>query len=258
MSERFADRVVIVTGGAGDIGLATARRFAEEGAAVALVGLDDEHLRRAEAALGADHDRVVAIGADVTSAADVERYVAETVSAFGRLDVLINNAGIEGAMAPVTEYPDDVFDQVIAVNLRGVYLGLKYAARQIARDGGGAIVNMASVAGTTGTPGLIAYGASKHAVLGMTKTAAVELAPAGIRVNAVCPGPIEGRMMDSIGEQAAPGAAEQVREGYAAQIPLGRYGRPEEVAALCAFLASDDAAYLNGGAYLVDGGMVAS
>jgi len=258
MAERFAGKVVIVTGGGGDIGLATARRFGSEGASVALVGLEDDQLRRGAEALRAEGYPVQAIGADVTRAADVESYVAQTVAAYGRLDVLVNNAGIEGAVAPVTEYPEEAFDRVIAVNVRGVFLGLKYAGRQIAADGGGAIVNMASVAGLVGTAGLVAYGASKHAVVGMTKTAAVELAPAGVRVNAVCPGPIEGRMMSSIEEQAAPDAADRVHAGYAEQIPMRRYGRPEEVAALCAFLCSADAAYLNGAAYLVDGGMLAA
>lgn len=258
MPNRFEERVVAVTGGAGDIGLATARRFAADGASVALVGLDDAHLREAEAALRDEGIQVLAVGADVSQAADVAGYVDSIVAHFGRLDFLINNAGIEGVVAPITDYPEDEFDRVIAVNLRGVYLGMKYAGRQMAAGGGGVIVNMASVAGMSGTAGLVAYGASKHAVLGMTKTAAIELAPAGVRVNAVCPGPIEGRMMSSIASQAAPDAAAQVHENYAGQIPLGRYGSPQEVAAMCAFLCSDDAAYLTGAAYLVDGGMIAS
>jgi NAD(P)-dependent dehydrogenase (short-subunit alcohol dehydrogenase family) len=176
---------------------------------------------------------------------------------WGGLDIAILNAGIEGLVAPIVEYPLERFDQVIAVNLRSAFLGIKAAAPAIAARGGGAIVLMSSIAGVQGTPGFSAYTASKHAVVGLMKCAALELAPSKIRVNCVNPGPIETRMMRSIEEGLAPGAGETARSSLAESIPLRRYGTPEEVARLTLFLASDDGAYCTGATYLIDGGMAA-
>lgn len=255
MSGRFEGKVAVVTGAAGGIGRATAQRFAAEGARVVLVDLPGEALDEAGADIRQAGAEVLTLGADVTRWADVERYAAEAVQRFGGIDCFFNNAGIEGVVKPLVEYPEEVFDRVIAVNLKGVWLGMKAVAARMQR--GGAIVNTASTAGLRATPRLIPYGASKHAVIGMTRTAAVELAAAGIRVNAVCPGPIETRVMRSIERQRDPEQPEAAKAQGERSIPLGRYGHPEEVASLVLFLCSPDAAYLTGGYYLVDGGRTA-
>lgn len=252
MSNRFEHKVVIVTGAAGGIGSAAARRFAEEGAAVVCVDFDGPGAEAIAAEL--PDGKAIAVQADVSDSVAVAAYVQAAVDAFGTVDVLFNNAGTEGVVAPLEQYPEDRFDQVLAVNVRGVWLGMKHVADTMRRGRGGVIINTASVAGLGGTPNLVAYGASKHAVVGMTKTGAIELAPAGIRVNAVCPSPIETRMMRSIESGISPDDPESIHKGLADTIPLGRYGEPEEVVALVAFLASDDAGYITGGIYPIDGG----
>ena len=254
---RFDGRVVAVTGAAGGIGREVALRLASEGAAVVAVDLAGQALDAVVAEIAGAGGRAVAAVADVTDEAQVKAYVAVAVDTFGGLDALINNAGIEGSVRPLTETEAVDFDRVIAVNVRGVWLGMKHAAPAIAARGGGAIVNTSSVAGVRGTPGIIAYGASKHAVVGMTKTAAVELAPMRIRVNAVCPSPIETRMMRSLEAGMLPTDPSAVHDQIAASIPLARYGEPSEVAALMCFLCSDDAVFLTGGAIPIDGGMAA-
>ena len=254
---RFEGKVVIVTGAAGGIGRAAAVRFGSEGASVVAVDVDDGSLAHTVAAVEAAGGTAMAVRADVADAGDAASYVAAAVDTFSGVDVLFNNAGIEGAAAPLDAYPEDVFDRVIRVNVRGVWLGMRATTDALRARGGGVIINTASIAGLSGTPGLIAYGASKHAVVGMTKTAAAELAPAGIRVNAVCPAPIETRMMRSIEAGMNPDDPEAVKKLVTESLPMGRYGEPEEVAALVAFLASDDASYITGGIYPVDGGRMA-
>src|SRR5215217_6628170 len=193
MDARFGGKVAIITGGAGGIGRATAVRFAEEGASVVVVDLPDSALEETVAAVRDAGGTALPVGADVTRARDVERFVAEATRRFGGVDFLFNNAGVEGFIGSLVEYPEDAFDRVLAVNVKGVWLGMKYAGPAMRERGGGAIVNTASTAGLRGTPTIIAYGASKHAVIGMTKSAAVEFAPAKVRVNAVCPSPIPTR-----------------------------------------------------------------
>lgn len=252
--DRFTDKVAIVTGGGGGIGRATALRLAGEGASIVAVDLPGDALTEAADAIEAAGGTAIAVAADVTNAEEVAGYVEQASARFGGVDILFNNAGIEGVVTPLDVYPDDMFDQVLSVNVKGVWLGMKHVADAMRRRGGGVIINTASVAGLSGTPNLVAYGASKHAVVGMTKTAAIEFAPAGIRVNAVCPAPIETRMMRSIEAGAMPDDPESMKKVVTETLPLGRYGEPEEVAALVAFLASEDATYITGGIYPIDGG----
>lgn len=248
-------RVAVITGGAGGIGLAAGRRFAAEGAKVLLVDLDEGTLDRAVGEVGEKH--ASAVRADVTRPQDVERYVRAAVDRYGGIDVFLNNAGIEGAVKPIVDYPVDVFDRVIAVNVRGAWLGLRAVIPEMAKRGGGSIVITSSVAGIHGFANLSAYVTSKHAVVGMMRTAALECVALKIRVNTVNPAPIETRMMRSLEDGFAPGQATQAKQQILTGIPMGRYGTPEEVADLMLFLASDDSRYCTGAVYMVDGGVSA-
>jgi 3alpha(or 20beta)-hydroxysteroid dehydrogenase len=250
MDRRFVGKVVLITGGGGGIGRAAARRFASEGARVVLVDVAAPALAQSVEAVEKVGVEVLAVEADVTRAADAERYAEAAVARFGGIDVFFNNAGVLGAVKPLVDYPEDAFDRVIAVNLKAVWLGMKAVVPRLRARGGGAVVNTASIAGLRGSPNIIAYTASKHAVVGMTRAASLELARHGIRVNAVCPAPIETPMVQQLD-------ADVRRERLTATIPLRRYGAPDEVAALVAFLASGDATYITGGIYTVDGGAMA-
>ena len=248
-------RITVITGGARGIGLAAAARFADEGSKVLLVDLDEAPLRQAVATLGAE--RASFVVADVTRPEEVERYVRTAVERYGGIDVFLNNAGVEGAVKPITEYPIEVFDHVIAVNVRGAWLGLRSVIPEMAKRGGGSIIITSSVAGIHGAAGVSAYVTSKHAVVGMMRTAALECAPLKIRVNTVNPAPIETRMMRSLEDGFAPGQAAQAKQQILAGIPMARYGTAEEVADLMLFLASDESRYCTGGVYMVDGGISA-
>ena len=247
---RLNDKRALITGAAGGIGAATARRLAAEGARVFLVDRDP-----AVSVIGGELGAPYAI-ADVSDEAATEAFVARAVHELGGLDIYIANAGTEGHVHPLLEITQVDFDHVLAVNVRSVWLGIKHGVPHLVATRGN-LVATSSVAGLVGSLGLGPYVASKHAVLGLVKTAAVEYGPKGVRINAVCPGPIENRMMRSIEQQASPGAAKAVHDGFTSLVPLGRYGTNEEIAAAIAFLASPDASYCTGTALLADGGFVA-
>ena len=255
---RLNGKTALITGASGGIGQAAARLFAEEGARVALVDLDEGTLRDVVRSIG--EDRASYAVADVTQPDQTQSYVRAAVERWGGIDVYLANAGIEGELAPIPDYPIDVFDRVMAVNVRGVWLGIKYVVPVMRQRGGGSIVITSSTAGIGAGPDMSAYTTSKHAVIGLMRTAAMEGAPLGIRVNTVNPAPIETRMMRSIEEMRVASlddagiTVEQVKQSSAARIPLRRYGNPEEVAKLMLFLASDESSFCTGGVYMVDGG----
>lgn len=243
----------IVTGAGGDIGSACARRLASSGSNVAVVDADIEAAERVSREINQEAEgRAIAIAADVSIAADVRRYVARAI-AWGPIDGVVHAAGIAGLAAPLPEFDEREFDRVMGVNARGTFLGMKYAFPHI-RDSG-AIVNVASVSGIAGYPMVAAYVASKHAVIGLTRTAALEGAARGIRVNAVCPGPIEGRLMSAAGGGASFPPDE---DPFLRGLPLARYGSPDEVAETIAFLLSAAAGYISGATIAIDGGLTIS
>ena len=250
----FTGKVALITGGGGGIGRATALGFALRGAKV-MVADHDEAAGRASADIVAQRGGDAKfVAADVTKSQSVRDYVQATLDAYGRIDCFFNNAGIEGKVVPTQDYDEDVFDQVIAVNLKGVFLGLRHVLPVMLRQGSGAVVNTASVAGLFGGPGMPAYVASKHGVLGLTKVASSDVAPHGVRVNAVCPGPVETRMMRSLESQRNPGDPEGVHKAYSATMPTGRYTLPEEVAGVVLYLCSDLSGNVTGTHIVIDGG----
>jgi NAD(P)-dependent dehydrogenase (short-subunit alcohol dehydrogenase family) len=243
------DRIVVVTGAAAGIGFATVQRLLAEGARVALVDVDERALGRAVGELAAG-ERTLAVQADVCLEDDVARAFATVQERLGPVGGLHNNAGIEGSVAPLAELPADAFDQVVRVNLRGAFLMLREMLRSAqARGAAATIVNTASGAGLHAIPGFGAYSATKAGVVSLTRTAAKEYARAGIRVNAVVPGPVDTELFGRL--------PDELRAGAIAAIPQGRLGLPEEVAALTAWLLSDESPFVNGGIYAVDGGELA-
>ncbi len=255
MSQRFEGKVVVVTGAAGGIGRATVERFARDGARVVATDLKDAPIDETAAVVEAAGGEVLTAAHDVSSWDDWQRVMAESASRFGGIDYLVNTAGIEGAVAAIDESPEAVFDDVMAVNVKGVFLGIKAVIPELRKRGVGAIVNLASVAGVIGEAAIAPSVASKHAVIGRTKSAATGYGPEKIRVNAVGPAPIETRMMRALEFGLGPGEEAVVKAALEQRIPLGRYGAPDEVAAVIAFLCSYDARFVSGSFYTVDGGM---
>ena len=254
--DRLKGKVAIITGGAGGIGRAAGAQFVAEGANVLLVDLEADALRDAARSIGSN--RVATCVADVTKPDDNARMVADCIERFGGVDVFLANAGIEGRVKPITDCDVEIFDRVIAVNVRGVWLGLKHVIPAMQKRGGGSIVITSSVAGVGGAAGVAPYVTSKHAVIGLMRSAALECAPSKIRVNTVNPSPVETRMMRSLEEGLMPGQQAAVHQMMVDRIPLGRYAEPQDIAKVMMFLASDDSAFLTGGVYMADGGMTAS
>ncbi len=248
---RLAGKSAVITGGSGNIGLATAARFLAEGARVLIVDRDSA---RVDAALGElKSNSAHGLACDVTSAEDTARYAAEAQKLFGRTDIFFNNAGIAGAVAPTIDYKDADFDAVMAVNVRGVFLGLKHML-PVMKDGG-SIVCTSSVAGLRGSAGMPAYVASKHAVVGLMRVAAIEAAPRKIRVNTVHPGPVQGDMMRGLEGGMAPANPDAAHEVILQRMRLGRYIETKEIADLVTFLASDESRMITGATMVIDAGM---
>ena len=245
----FTDQVALVTGASSGMGLASAKAFAAAGAAVAMVDKNAEQLNAACDALRAAGHKVLPIVCDVTDEAQAKAAVERTVSEFGALDMAYNNAGILGPMGEMSDETADEFDRTQAVNLRGIWTFMKHELLQMKKQGSGAIVNCSSLGGLVGLPGRAAYHASKHGVIGMTKSAALDVAAKGIRVNAVCPGCVDTPM----GDEIDPAAMQE----FLKLQPIGRMGRPEEVAAAVLWLCSPASSFILGVALPVDGGFVA-
>jgi NAD(P)-dependent dehydrogenase (short-subunit alcohol dehydrogenase family) len=244
-------KTCIITGGAGSIGLATARLFLAEGANVVLVDLDRDTLDRAAA--GLPEDRVALAAADVTDAASTRAYVDLAVSRFGGIDVLFSNAGIFGTVAPIADYPVDLFDRVQAVHVRGAFLAAQHAVPHM--RSGGSIVITSSVAATRGDAGVYAYITAKHAQTGLMRCLAKELAPHGIRVNTVNPGPVDNGFQLAVEQGLGTAIGADGTEFFNGLIPMGRHANPEEVARSVLYLASDQSSFVTGTMLMVDGGM---
>src|SRR5438093_5687543 len=254
----FTGKVALITGAGNGIGRATALAFANSGAKVVLVDRDAAAGEATAGVIRQQGGEARFVAADVTKSAEVQNYVKAALDAYGAIDCFHNNAGIEGVWKHTSEYDEAMFDQVIAVNVKGVFLGLRHVLPVMLQQKQGAIVNTASVAGLVATPGMPAYVASKHAVIGLTKTAAGEVARHGIRVNAVCPGPVDTRMIHSLEQMIDPSDPAKVAARYQAAMPTGRYVVPDEIANTVLFLCSDLASAITGAQYVIDGGRTAT
>lgn len=257
MAERLAGKVAVITGAARGIGAATARLFAQEGASVVLADVLEEQGKEVVAEIKKAGGKAEFVHCDVTNSGDVKNAISTAVRLYGKLDVLFNNAGIMGVTADVANYPEEVFDRVISVNLKGYFLGLKHAIPQMIKSGRGSIINTASILGMVGLPWAAGYAAAKGGIIALTRVAALECATQGIRVNAIAPGGVDTPMIE---EQLAPLPAEwreAAGQALVAMQPVGRFAKPEEIAHLVLFLASDESSIITGAIYPVDGGWTA-
>lgn len=254
----FKGKVALITGAGNGIGRAVSIGFASRGAKVVVVDRDETAGEATAGIVRQQGGDAIFVAADVTKSSNVQDYVKKALDAYGAIDCFHNNAGIEGSIGVTAEYDEDMFDRVMAVNVKGVFLGLRHVLPVMIQQKRGAVVNTASVAGLVGSPGMPAYVASKHAVIGLTKVAAGEVARAGVRVNAICPGPIDTRMIHAVESMIDPNDPAGVGTGYQNSIPLGRYGTAEEVANLVQFLCSDLSSNITGAQYVVDGGRTAT
>jgi NAD(P)-dependent dehydrogenase (short-subunit alcohol dehydrogenase family) len=246
-------KTCIVTGGAGSLGLASASALLAEGAKVMLVDLDADKLAGAVRDLGTN--RAAFIAADVTDAAQTRKYIDATVELWGKIDVLFSNAGNDGPLAPITDYPEDQFDRIMATHVRGCFLACKYTIPQM--NDGGSIIVTSSTVGIKGVPGNCSYVAAKHALMGIVRGVAKEIASRRIRINSVNPGPVDNAFMREAEKTMSKVIGRDAGEWFDEQIPFGRHAKPEEIAQAVCFLASDRSGYTTGMAFMVDGGFCA-
>jgi len=250
----FQDKVIIVTGAAGGIGKEVVKKVVSGGAKVVLVDLNKEAIESVQSELQLTQDNSLVVQTDVSNEENVKNYVEETIAKFGRIDGFVNNAGVEGPAKPIEEITEKEFDFVYGINVKGVLFGLKHVLPVMKQQNAGSIVNTSSVAGLTGAPSMVLYNSSKHAVMGINKVAALEAATYNVRVNTVNPGVINTQMMRNI-ESNVSEDAEAAKHAYNDAVPMKRYGEPEEVANVIAFLLSDESSYVTSSSYTIDGGL---
>ena len=255
--KRLDGKVAMITGATGGIGEATAKRFLDEGASVMLVGRSKQKLQETRGRLSG-FENVADFVAEAADEAATKAAVEATIESFGGLDILLANAGTEGVCAPIESLTMENFENVLRTNVIGVWVSMKYAVEPMKIRGGGSIIALSSIAGMIGSPTMAPYIASKHAVFGLVKTAALELAESAIRVNAIGPGPIDNRMIHSLETQFSPEDQSAGHDFIISLVPMKRYGTNEEVANLALFLASDESTYCTGGIHMIDGGFIAA
>jgi len=251
------NKVAIVTGANRGLGKAACLRFVSEGAKVVVANRNEDEGKAVVEEIKAKGGEAIFVKTDVSNEEDIKNYVQMALDTYGKIDILFNNAGVEGAVCPTAEYSIEAFDQIMAINTRGIFIGMKYVIPEMLKNGSGSIINTASIGGLVAHMNFSGYCASKHAVVGLTKVAGSEYGKDGIRVNAICPGPIDTDMVSNAAKKFNPDDPEEYYGIIKGLVPAGRIGKPEEVAALVTFLASDQAPFINGAAIPIDGCMTA-